>query len=64
MTAPQLKALLRWAIRYVQRENDWHRKRLPCTRAAVTSVQIGKADMWLAKSKRAVAKPKAARKPK
>jgi hypothetical protein len=53
-TPAQLRSFLKWAIRYVQRENDWHRKKPPCERKAQSAVQIGKTDMWLAKVRKAV----------
>jgi hypothetical protein len=64
MTNAQLKDLLRWAVRYVGRENrmlrDCHMN--PRTRRIEPSsaaLEVAKADMWLAKARKATARRKA-----
>lgn len=69
MTAPQLRDLLRWAIRYVDIQNKVTRQ--VCTNPTTKRIHsrkialdVAKTDMWLVKARRGLAKPKAARKPK
>lgn len=69
MTAKQLQSLLRQAMRYIDATNR-HRRRvfldLSTMRIEPRSIalEIAKTDMLLAKMRRAVARPKTARKAK
>lgn len=69
MTAPQLKVLLRWAIRYMDRENQINRRVYTNPRTGgieprSVALAVAKTDMWLSRARKAVARPRAARKAK
>ncbi len=65
MTAPQLKAMLRWAIRYIGKQNTL--LRLSYTGridSPAVRLKVAKTEIWLSKARKAVARPKAVRKGK
>lgn len=69
MTAPQLKAMLRWAIRYINLDNavtasSFRNQRTRRIEPAAVRLTVAKTDQWLAKARKAVARPKPARKAK
>lgn len=69
MTNSQLKQLLRWAVRYIRVNNAVARSMLPganlCPKhRRVIALDVAKADIWLSKAGKAVARPKTPRKPK
>lgn len=61
VTVPQLKQLLKWAIRYIDRENTVTRGCFvnPRTRRIeprCVALEVAKTDMWLSKARKAMAK--------